>query len=158
MQNNLSAKIKAVNRVHAYIKAKAPAMIEALKPFVGKKVFLASGEVSAKVREVLAPFFAEAREHNVQIYRSSSIYSLAFVFKVSEPTGEFGCIYHEASVYMLDLERNSGTATKAYEFNPEHFPSKFQETDILALRKELEAAQAEVRRLESSLGSFLNVR
>jgi len=153
--NKLQAKIKAVNRVNAYIKANAPAILEALKPFVGKKVMLATGEMSAKLREVLSPVFDEGRRNNVQIYRNSSRYSLSLVFKVSENCDPYGCVYHEASVYLLDLASDSGMAQKSYDFNPENYKSDNDEISILLTKKELETAREEVRRLESKLGTFL---
>jgi hypothetical protein len=158
MQNKLSAKIKAVNRVNAYIKANAPAILEALKPFVGKKVTLATGELAAKVKDALAPFFEQARTNGLTVYRNSSRYSFSLVFKVSENCDSYGCVYHEASVYFLDLASDSGMATKAYEFNPENFKSDHDEVSILLTQKELEIAREEVRRLESKLGAFLEVR
>lgn len=153
MNNNLlAANIAAENRVNAYIRAVAPLMFEALKPFLGQKVILATGELSAKVKKAMEPFVGWKPTENMQIYRFSSYYSLVYVFKTSELTGNYGCTYREHSVYFGKIEGNN-VMSEFYEFDPVNFP-EYKLEEILNIRVELEAAEKKVAAIKSKLPEF----
>lgn len=153
MNNNLlAANIAAENRVNAYIRAVVPKMFEALKPFLGQKVVLATGELSAKVKKAMEPFLGWKLAENMQIYCYSSKYSLVYTFKTSEPTGDYGCTYREHSVYFGKIESNNIMST-FFDFKPENFP-EYKIEEILATRAELEAAEKKVAAIKSKLPEF----
>lgn len=153
MNNNLlAANIIAENRVNAYIRAVAPLMFEALKPFLGQKVILATGELSAKVKKAMEPFVGWKEAEKIQIYRYSSNYSLLYVFKTSEPTENYGCTYRERSVYFGKIEGNN-VMSEFFKFDPINFP-QYKLEQILSIRAELEAAEKKVSEIKSKLPDF----
>lgn len=103
--NETLAKITARNRVNSQVNELAPVMLEALKPFVNTKVTLQTGGFAAKIKSVLDCYLGNNKIFpKLQIYNYGSNYSLIFVFKTDEPTGEYGCTYQEESVYFGALD------------------------------------------------------
>ena len=148
----LVAKITAKNRVNTYIKSVAPSIFTALKQFEGKKVILANGELSAKVKEALAPFLGWKPQEKMQIWKSSSGYSFSFNFKTNEHHSEFSVVYQESFVYFADLD--NGILTKFYTFNPNNYRSDYNLDEILAIQKELSEAEAKVSSIRAKLPAF----
>lgn len=154
MNNKLTAKVAARNRVAAYVKEVAPQILAALTPFVGQKVELATGELSAKAKKALEPFLGN--KDKIQIYRGSSNYSLYFVFKTSESLPEYSCIYDEVSFYVGDL--SGGILTKINEFKPENYKSDWNAAEIAQTLAAAEAKRKEAQNLESSVYPFVDIR
>ncbi len=149
----LAAKIAAKNRVNAAIKEKAPQIFAAIQPFLGKKVVLASGSMSAKFKEVLEPFLGWKEAEKLQIYTHSLGYSVALCFKTSENIeGRSSCIYQESTVYFADLK--DGVLTSFYPFAPENFKSDYCLDEITATLAELKTAEGKVSQIKSKLPSF----
>lgn len=148
----LQAAIIAKNRVNTYIKTVAPSIFAALKQFEGKKVILVNGDLSAKVKEALAPFLGWKPEEKMQIWKNNSGYSLSFTFKTNEHYSEFSVVYQESSVYFADL--NNGILTKFYTFDPNNYRSDYYLEEILLSQKELEEAEAKVSEIQSRLPAF----
>lgn len=147
----LRAAIIAKNRVNTYIKTVAPSIFAVLKQFEGKKIILATGELSAKVREALNPFLGN-KENGIQVWKSSSGYSFSLNFKSSEHYSEFSVVYQESSVYFADLD--NGILTKFYDFEPNYYRSDYNLDEILLIQKELEEAEAKVSEIQSRLPAF----
>lgn len=148
----LQAAIIAKNRVNTYIKTVAPSIFAALKQFEGKKIILATGEMSAKFREVLNPFLQYNEGSKISICRNSSGYSLSLVFKSSENYSEYSVVYQESSVYFADLD--NGILTKFYTFDPNNYRSDYYLEEILLIQKELSEAEAKVSAIQSRLPVF----
>lgn len=152
--NELAAKIAAKNRVNAAIKEKAPQIFKAIEPFLGKKVVLASGLMSVKLKEVLQPFLDRKEGENLQIYTNSLSYSLSLIFKTSENVeGKQWCIYQESSVYFADIK--DGVLASFYPFKVEDFRSNYELNEILATLAELKAAEEKVSQIASKLPCFV---
>jgi hypothetical protein len=157
MKNTLTAKVRARNYVNSQIREIAPKMIEALKPLVGKKIILATGELSAEAKKILKPFLVSTPK--LQIYRFSSNYNLVYIFKTSENDSEFSCVYQENSVYLGKI----GAATSfgsneilesLHDFNPTDYPIDFEAENILNTRKEIESLKSKISKLENNLAGF----
>lgn len=149
--NETQAKIIARNRVNTQVNELAPVILEAIKPFVGTKVTLQTGGFAAKIKSVLDSYLGWEKIYpKLQIYNYGSNYSLIFVFKTSEPTGGYGCIYQEESVCfgVLDghnLKELSPFALRQTDYNLE---------EIESWRAEYERADKIKRKMESNLSHF----
>lgn len=153
MKNTLPAKIRARNRLHDSIKLLSPHILEALKPLVGQKIILATGELSAKAKTILNPFLATTP--NLLIYRYHSKYSLVYIFKVDEsiPDG-YGCVYQEQSVYFGAIQPDSGILEKLYDFDPNNFKSDFKEEEIIQTRQQIGELEKQISNLKSKISYF----
>ena len=148
----LAAKILAKNRVNAKIKEVAPAIFAALKPFEGKKIVLASGELAASVKKAIEGFCGWKADEKIQIYKNSLGYSFSLNFKSSENYSEFSCIYQESTVYFCDI--TDGVLSRFYPFEPENFRSDYKIEEITAIQEELEIAQKRLDSVKSKLPAF----
>lgn len=151
----LAAKIIARNRVNAYIKQYAPQIFAALKPFEGKKIVLASGELAAPVKKAIQGFFGNIRvEDNktIQIYPGSLSYSFSLVFKTSEPYKEFSVVYQESFVYFANIR--DGILIDFYSFDAANYRSDYTLDEITAIQAELAAAEAKVDQIKGKLPPF----
>ena len=156
MTNSLSAKVKAVNRVNAYIAREGAAILEALKPFIGQKILLATGGVAHKVVKVLDDIEAKAKVAGLTVYLYPSQYSFILTFKGHESCEGYSCVYHEQSLYLLKLDSATGFATETFDFNSENFPHSYTEAGIRELRAKLREAEDKVSSIKSALSNFFN--
>lgn len=149
--NETQAKITARNRLNTQVNELAPVILEALKPFVGTKITLQTGGFAAKFKNIVDCYLGCNKIFpKLQIYHYGSNYSLIFVFKTSEPTGGYGCIYQEESVYfgVLDghnLKELSPFALRRTDYNLE---------EIESWRAEHRRADEIRRKVESNLSHF----
>lgn len=153
MNKRLEAKIKARNRINAYIKENAPKIFAAVAPFVGQK-FYTVGDMTVKVRKVVDSFSVNDQARRFQVYRYYYNGTFALIFKAWEPDGEFSVTYDEVTVYFGNIDNQ--ILTKLYDFNPENYPSDYSFDKVSAIQAEIEKKQAEIRSLESQIAPFLN--
>jgi hypothetical protein len=105
---NLKAKVIAVNRVNAAVQLIHPIFIEKFIPFIGQKIFKANGEtLLEKVKKVVPEFSTPT---SLQLYQSHSKFTLCWVVKTSEKNSEFCCLYHEQLMYIGEIK--DGVLTK----------------------------------------------
>lgn len=149
--NSTQAKITARNRVNAQVNEVAPKILEALKPFVGKKVIVGANNLSAQLTKALEPFLGWQKVFpNPQIYRSSLSYILSFVFKTSEMDSKNTCVYQEEYVYFGNLE--GANLKELIEFMPRK--TDFSLEEVEAVRAELTKLETRVGELNSKLAHF----
>ena len=151
MKNETLAKITARNRVNSQVNELAPVILEALKPFVGTKVTLQTGGFAAKFKNIV-DFYLGCNKifPKLQIYRYNSNYSLIFVFKTDEPTGEYGCTYQEESVYLGALDGH--TLKELTPFTPRK--TNYCPEEIESWRAEYRRADEIKRKMEYNLTHF----
>ena len=101
LEAKLAAKVKAVNRAHAYVPELYGNLVEVFRPYVGQKIIKADGSLLAKINSQLPVL--PLMGHALSVYRHRSDYSLAWTIKTCESTGDYGCLYYEATVYVGDL-------------------------------------------------------
>lgn len=149
----LAAKVAARNNVNRLALEMVPRMVDALKPLVGKVVLNQGAVISAKLYKALPE-----REHSPQRswYYSGSKYSLTVCFKTCEQyagryAGDYCCAcYAEQWATLAEIENH---AIKAL-VNGQTFRTDYTVEEILAARKEVEAAQAALDAAESKLCGF----
>lgn len=148
----LECKILTRNRVNQMVKETALAMITAVKPFVGKKVVLQTGDLSAKFKEVIKKFTDNSTPKK-QIYRVRSDYSLTFCVRTSHTDELAGTFYAEQPFYLGEL--NDGVLENLQDIKYiNDFRTDYKAEDILAAREELKITEQKVREIESKLYVF----
>lgn len=98
----LVAKVKARNILNSELKQRVPAMIEALKPFIGQKVQKVDGTLLQKVRDALPNIPNAVAFGGWYESRGYSIYA-RFETCVWEGLAH-GCIYQEDSFCIGDVQ------------------------------------------------------
>lgn len=103
MDNELIARVKAVNAVHKYATWLYPELIEALTPFLQKRVVKDDRGLLKRVSDKL-PSLPNADGLGVMVYQNRSAYSLSWSVKTCEQViGADHCLYYEVSVYIGNL-------------------------------------------------------
>lgn len=149
--NDTIAKIIARNRLNSQVNELAPLILEAIKPFVNTKITLQTGGFAAKFKNIVDSYLGCNKIFpKLQIYRYNSNYSLVFVFKTSEPTGDYGCIYQEESVYLGVLDGHN--LKELIDFKPRETNYNLQDIEIW--RAEYARADQIKRNMESKLSHF----
>lgn len=132
----LTAKVAARNLANKTTLETVPKVLAALAPFVGQKVCLATGGLSAKLRAALEPFTLNTVPVSIWV-------SAGHVLRLHVKTcvsGEHCCSYMENTAYLGDLD--AGNLSKLFEFSPEKdYRADFTEADVLAMREELKTAR-----------------
>lgn len=150
--NDTQAKIIARNRLNSQINIFAPVILENLKPFVGTKIILQTGDLAAKFKSAMEGILGfEKLAPKLQIYRFNLSYSFVLTFKTSEPTGEFGCVYQEESVIFGKLD--GGILTSLEAEIPQN-KTDYSLEEIAQIRRELDIIESKKRELESKLAHF----
>lgn len=150
--NDTQAKIIARNRLNSQINLFAPVILESLKPFVGTKIILQTGDLAAKFKSAMEGILGfEKLAPKLQIYRFNLTYSFTLTFKTSEPTGNFGCVYQEESVTFGRLD---GGVLASLEAEIPQLKSDYNLEEIEATRKELEVVEKKKWELEYKLAHF----
>lgn len=152
MNMKLAAKISARNSVNAVANAMLPEILEAVKPFLGKKVALQGGGMSAKLDAALKTFRSYVTMN--QIWFSARRYSLEVTFKtcVSIRDGNGGCVYAEQAVTFAELERDNGNLKQLYPART--FRTDFTAKEVEDARKEVTVARDVMRAAEWKLVGF----
>lgn len=148
--DRLQAKCNARNRVHQELLDRTGAMIDALTPFIGQRVRIATGQIAEKVKRALP-----ALPSTVPLtgWYTCSNYGLRVELKTCEPSGEYACCYAEISFTLADIEngilKSVNSAAEA-----KHFRTDYTPFEIETLREELRKAEDESSRIELKLYHF----
>lgn len=95
----LAARVKGVNRAHAYAKKLYEQLVPIFKPLVGTKIFKADGTLLQKIKEQLPELSCTPGLH---VHKNSSDYSLSFSVRTSEDVNGLA-YYHSVSVYIGEV-------------------------------------------------------
>jgi hypothetical protein len=146
----LQAKVAARNHNHVLALSMLPAILEACRPFIGKKVKNADGTLAKAFLKTL-PILPHAS--NGQAWYQASNYSLTVDVKVSEqfPEPDCGCTYAESTQYLGDLA--DGILTKVYDM-PTGLRADYTAEEIAVIRKSVQGARSILRDLENKLVGF----
>ena len=149
----LEAKVTAKNLANATILEVLPKVIEALRPFVGKKVFNQGNTLSQKARAALPEL---PNSHEVQGWYRTSDYSLTVCIKVSclypDRSGEYHmCTYQEASAFVGEIHNFD---LKSVFEGPWTLRTDYTARAIEAARERVKVADKELREAQASLESF----
>jgi hypothetical protein len=134
----LDLKVRAVNKAHAEILRLWPLLVQALTPFIGQKIELASGDLSAKVKKALPEF---PNTTTLRIYRKAQVYSLIFGVYASEwersnvPHHSDDGGSYERTLYVGHLT-SDGTLESFYPFDPEEYRTDWTVEEVKALRED----------------------
>lgn len=137
----LVAKVKARNLVNKELIERVPAMIEALKPFIGLPVLKVDGTLLKKVNDALPEL-----PNTVAIsgWYSARCYSIYVCFKSCVWEGlAHGCVYQEESYCIGEL------ATTILKAEQRPIDLSFYRTDWTV--EEVEKARENVRKAEDAL-------
>lgn len=149
----LEAKVAARNKVNGIALRMFPAMIEALRPFIGKKITIAGNQLSMKLRSALPKSPASPSE---SWYYSASSYALWVQFKTCEvfpsrwPDTTIAS-YAEHAICIADL--NIGTLDKL-PANPPQLRTDYTTGEVESARANLKAAKDALHAAEFALAGF----
>lgn len=152
MNNKLAAKISARNYVNSLANDLLPEILEAVKPFLGKKVALQTGGLSAKMNEALKPFRSSSVTNHV--WFSARTYTLEVNFRTCQGIvgGNGGCVYAEQAVQFAELERNNGNLKQLYPAKT--FRTDFSTEEIETARHNVKVARDAMHEAEWKLVGF----
>ena len=152
----LAAKVAAVNAVAAEINRLSPLMIEALRPFIGKKVIKTTDRrFTAAVLAVLP-----AQAEGIERWLAHADSGICFTIKTSRQTRDRNCPegeqwgiahYAEDWFYVGEVD-SSGTLIKV--LTPSTRRADWTEAGIVAARKAVEVAREAVREANTACGPF----
>ena len=153
----LEAKVELVNGVNAYINQIFPIYREIFAPYVGKKIYIGSGEFVAPLRKKIA----EIKHDKFHVYQYSSMYSICYVVKnhvcvpskIKQREDDRITMYYEQSFYVADLEYDKLTLKKLYE-EDKSFKTDYKADDIQAARERFQKAKKELDEARSALYPF----
>jgi hypothetical protein len=145
-QERLEARVRAVNRANAYAAELYPALRKVFEGLVGKQVVKKEGGLLARVKAMLPELPCTPGLH---VYRSVSVYSIAFVVKTCE-SGEGYCFYHETAVQVGALK--GGVLVELSE--PFAARADYTADEVLRKREAFEAAERAYREARSELHLF----
>lgn len=151
MNHKLDAKIAARNHVNALANDRLPKIREAVKPFLGKKVALQGGGMTAKLDAALSIF--RATNLTDQVWFNARTYTLEATFKTCfKVQGENGCVYAERAVTFAELERDSNNLKQLYTTTT--FRTDYTVQEIEIARKAVTVARDAMRAAEWQLVGF----
>lgn len=149
------AKVKAQNRVNAFVNAAVPALLETFRPFIGCKILLQSGDkFCVSVRNHIAATVEKLNETaGIRWRLDIGRYSVQLKADASEQ-GDGVTYYQEQTHYLLDI---TGDTLKGLYDSPQHKAE--HKTDytvewVEAQKKEIALAEGKVSSLKSSVSSF----
>jgi len=150
--DRLAAKVRAVNRAHQIAREIYPRLLEAMRPFIGSKVYTVNGALLAKVEKALPDLPHEnGPGGGVMVYRYTSTYSLVWIVKVHQTDSQGIAHYAEASVYVGETD---GGALLKRECQATDYRTDYTETEIRAKQAALIDAQKALREAQSALFPF----
>ena len=101
-QEALAAKVKAVNQAHTHANQLALLLRTTFEPLVGHQITKCDGTLMAKVKKLMP---AMPNTATLQVYRSTSVYSLAFTVKTCQMIAQTcTCLYYEVTFDVGDLD------------------------------------------------------
>lgn len=144
----LAARVDATNRANTVAKELYTKFRAALEPFLGKQVLKVDGSLLQKVERAVGPL---PSGNDLMVYHHRTGYSLAWVVKTSEPDGPHSVVYHEVVVYVGGLQ---GTTLEKFGNPPDYLRTDYTVAEIVAARKAVEVAKAELDKAREDLASF----
>jgi len=151
MNKSLKPKVEAVNRANKYMNELAVKLVAFFGPLVGKEILKADGSLLAKYAKQLSEVVTFPNTVDLLVYRNPSRYTLSWVVKTCQPIeGECGCLYHEVTLYVGDLD---GQTLKALlPFTPQK--TDYSAEKVEALRGEVKKAKDKYENLKRGLFPF----
>jgi hypothetical protein len=159
--DKLAAKIAARNRVNRLAIDTVPAMVAALKPFIGKKVLNAGTVLSKAVRDALPDdqCAGKGASANQWFYRASA-YSLSVEFQVQEAAlgghwrdgSSMSERWHRGTTTACLGEIKNGILTTAA--NSQTWRTDYNRAEIEKNRFAFEASRRAMEDAESALAGF----
>jgi len=150
----LAAKVAAQNEANAVANQHTPALLAALSPFMGKNVCKVTGELLAKVKAALPALPDYSNNRDVSCWVSTGHgYSITLNVKTCHGQRKkdyTGAHYAETLVYLGEL--SNGELSKLYPFEPRH--TDYTEAEIIAARKEVNAAKDALSKAQGKLAGF----
>lgn len=153
--DRLTLKVLAVNYANEYAKQLYPLYQEHFKNFVGQQIEKVDGSLLKKVANGLV--FGEKSDIKVQgyhisftKYRQNSRYTLSYVAKVCV-SGSQGCSYHEAVIYLGDM--NCGVLENL-KFEAPSGRTNWTKDEVIQSRCIVERAKRELSGAESVIREF----
>ena len=140
--SRLNAKVKAINRAHTYANQLSKQLQEIFRPLVGQEILKVDGQLLVKVKNLLPEF---SNTSGLQVYRSSSNYSLAWTVKTSEMDTESTWMYYEIGVYVGSLNGKILTdLTPREELRVDYMPDEIlrNREEYLRLKKLADTARS----------------
>ena len=145
--NATKAKVKAVNKAHAYAAKLHEQLTPIFAPLVGQNLFKIGG-LLAKYQKLLPELPSTP---SLFVHRHLSDYSLGWTVKTSEDIeGQSGCLYYETTVSIGELSH--GVLTKLTPYQPGRTDWTLKE--IEDKRETLRAAEKAYNDARSALYPF----
>jgi hypothetical protein len=148
---SLAAKVHCVNKANQFLRDKVPAILAALRLFVGEKMYTTAGSKTVKFQKILPEAISNATVH---AYYDCTTYSLWYkVCYHAGVTGKSGGPSVDVSYLLADIQNN--VITKVYdETELENRRVDYTEEYVIQARAELKAAQALVSKANGKLFHF----
>lgn len=152
----LAAAIQSQNEVNRLVNEFTPKLREAMRPFVGKKIFNADGSKTKKVAEVLKkvlPDVTPGFQHSLYSGGALGYHFYVSTFYAYPGETHGSSIQKSAFLYIGELERNSN-ALKEISSVESNLKTDWTAEEISNLRKELSAAKDVVHKIQSKMHLF----
>lgn len=145
-ENYLAAKVACVNQTNDYANKLYSILVDAIRPFVGKKVVKQTGELTEALKKAIPELPSNTKLH---VYCSTyRTYSLSWEVKSSYVTGEWGCDYYSASVSVGRIDNHVlvGIVPTCPEYRTDITVEEIQQKreKYEQLKKEADAAKNEI--------------
>ena len=147
----LIAKVAAKNKCHTLANALTVELMDALKPFVGKKVIKTDSSLLESMLKITTPICEKYRQLGARVWRHSSSYSVAFGVSANAIIEGKGSTENaECVIYIGKIDGQIMTALE----NACVRPTDYSAEKIHNARIELAKAKAVVNRIENDLCGF----
>lgn len=154
IMNILQNQIDAKNKINSIANSFQNFALDIAKPFIGKKIILANGDLSKEFRDAvtarLTHEFSREKIPGLSFYKQSSNYTLSFELSISYPTGEFSCNYAKASVYV----GNYDVAILKELFPHKEFRTNYKLEEIIEARNKIEKLNKKIDKLKEKIFPF----
>jgi hypothetical protein len=151
MTTKLKARVRGVNRAHAYANELFPRLREAFTPFLEKQIETKNGPLLAKVQKVVESL-ALPYGVDLSVYRHSSNYSLAYTVKTCEVL-DGHAYYYEITIYIGSMD--VGILTKLTKLSDvPHYKDDYSAEEVETARLKYRAAKAVADELHGKLHPF----
>lgn len=153
-EKQLEAKVAARNKVNTAVLLHTPAIIEALKPLVGKKIFKAAGGITHAAMEVLPKEISGDVAHNpLSIWYESTRYGIRVFFRICELVPDSHCQYADES-FMVGNGRGAILESVCALPTPKQWRIDYTAEEIRQARIDLIEAADAAAKIESKLFHF----
>jgi len=99
-ESYLAAKVEAVNKANAYANNLYKTLVEILQPYLEKKVVKIDGTLVASLADDIRALNLPNDSQMQVLCSHYRTYSLSWDVRMSYRTGDWGCDYYTASVYV----------------------------------------------------------